>query len=422
MNENLLQFAWQCKLFKSNIMHTTDGLRVEIIDVGQPNKDAGPDFFNAKIKLEDTIWAGNVEIHTLASDWYRHHHDIDKLYDTIILHVVWKSDLNIRRSSGELIPQVELQLMDEVEDRFNSMHQSNGWIRCGALWQDVDSAFARFQLSRMVNERLYRKAEDVGKILAMNTNNWSETFYQVLLKSFGMHTNSLPFESLGKSLPLKCIAKKKDDILAVEAMLFGQAGLLSEKSIDTYERSLYQQYQFLSKMFSLKAIDTTLWKFGKMRPVNFPHVKIAQFASLAQKSNHLFSQIIRCKDLTEIQSHFDCTPSDYWHTHYRFGTVSPFSEKRITKTSINTLIINAVVPLKFAYAIKNENDEMQDDCFSLLEQIPKEDNKIVRGWEELGLRVTNAYESQALVELKTQYCDVNKCLRCNIGHHLLSQK
>lgn len=422
MNESLLQYAWQCKHFKMTQIQTVDGIPLEIIDVGQLNKDAGPDFFNAKVKIGTTMWAGNIEIHLSASDWYRHHHENDLRYDSIILHVVEKSDMRIYRKNGEVIPQMVIELEANMKRNYDLLSQSNGWIRCSALWTNIDKDYLNFQLTRMICERIHRKSREIAQLLESNKNDWSSTFYLVLLKSFGMHTNALPFELLAKSLPLRVLAKHKNNLMEVEALLLGQAGLLHDQPQDEYEATLRKHYDYLRKKFELTPIDGTLWKYSKMRPSNFPHVKIAQFAALIHVSDHLFSKIMESKSNEQIRNLFQCKTSLYWESHYKFGKESAHRSKHLDDSTINTLIINAAVPLLYIYGEKHENQTMQESVLQLLEGIPPEKNNIIERWKELGQEVSNAYQSQALIELKTQYCDLNKCLCCSIGHHLLSNK
>ncbi len=421
MNENLLQFAWQCKLFSFKNLHTTNGSSIEIIDVGQLNHDAGPDFFNAKIKIDNTFWAGNVEIHRNASDWFKHHHETDDRYDSIILHVVEKSDVQIYRKNGELIPQIELSVLQCVKERFEEIKKGEGWIRCEKLWATIDPIFLKFQIAHLTYERVFRKSQMILDLYHANRNDWASTFYQVLCRSFGMHTNTLPFELLAKSLPLNYIAKQRSNLIDIEALLFGQAGLLPATSDESYERALIQSFKHLQAKFSLTPINANLWKFSKMRPSNFPHIRIAQLASMIYHSNHLFSKIIDTKDLTTIRNLLHCTASPFWDTHYRFGKESSKLNKTLTSSAINSLIINAIIPIKFAYYGLKGNELSQDDTLQLLEMIPPEKNNIVEGWKHLDLLSNDAFTSQAIIELKTQYCDLGKCLRCQIGHHLLQQ-
>ena len=421
MNENLLQYAWQCKLFSFKNLHTTDGSCVEVIDVGQLNHDAGPDFFNAKIKIDDTFWAGNVEIHRNASDWFKHHHETDDRYDSIILHVVEKSDTQIFRKNGEKIPQMELSVLQDVKEKYERIKEGEGWIRCEKFWSTIDPIFLKFQISHLAYERVFRKAEIIQDAYHTNQNDWASTFYQVLCRGFGMHTNTLPFELLAKSLPLHDLAKQKNNLSELEALLFGQAGLLPIVSEDQYELLLMQNFKHLQAKFSLNPIDGSLWKFSKMRPTNFPHIRLAQLASLIHHSEHLFSKIIETEDLTTIRNLLQCTPSAYWDTHYRFGKESSKKSKPLTLSAINSLIINVVIPIKFAYLGFKGDELAQDDTLQLLEKIPPEKNSIIEGWEHLDLLSNDAFTSQALIELKTQYCDLGKCLRCQIGHHLLQR-
>lgn len=445
MNESLLQYAWQFRLFATEQIATTDGTPINIIDVGNINYDAGPDFFNAKVKIGDTLWAGNVEIHCLASDWFRHHHDTDDRYDSIILHVVGKSDLNIHRKNGETIPQIELKLKNEILENFNHLKESQQWIRCGALWNRLDPIFLKFQLSYIVYERIRRKAQEILSKQEQNKNDWATTLYQQLTKGFGMHTNALPFEMMAKQTPLKVVAHQQNALLEMEALFFGQANLLREDTDIEYEKSLFAHYRFLKSKYNLSPIDGSLWKFAKMRPTNFPYTKIAQLSALIFQSSHLFSKIIETDDLQQLCQLFHCKASAYWSTHYRFGDSlrqkkdkSTDQEKQLnkssrqlTKTSIHSLIINVVVPIKFAYHEQRSDELTQDDTLQLLEKIPAEKNGLTDNWRTLILPELgedwqdeirwNAYTTQALIELKTQYCDLNKCLRCQIGRYLIGK-
>jgi hypothetical protein len=429
MNENLLQYAWQCRLFVEHDLKSDDGLPLEVIDVGQLNQDAGPDFFNAKIRVGDTIWAGNVEIHSSASDWYRHHHEEDPRYDSIILHVVGRSDVRIYRKDGEPIPQVQLILKSEVEDRFRQLEEGREWVRCASLWRGISSEFLRFQFSRMVYERVSRKAAEINKLLIGSQNDWQSAFYQTLVKGFGMHTNALPFEMLAKSLPFRALQKQRECRQEVEALLFGQAGLLHHEleshEADPYVVSLKKNYIHLQKKYGLEPIDGTLWKFSKMRPSNFPEVRIAQLAALICEEEHLFSKLIESDNVETLQSLLRCTPSEYWDTHYRLGKSSVWKLKQLDGTSLANLLINVVIPMKFAYAERIGDADAQEIALSLLELIPEEKNSIVKGWDEffkqksVDKEGSCAYRSQALIELKSRYCDRNDCLRCPFGSRFL---
>ena len=422
MKEDLLQYAWQYRLYDGSRLLTVDGEPISVINVGELNRDAGPDFFNVKVKIGGTIWAGNVEIHVAASDWYKHHHDEDPRYDSVVLHVVERSDTRIRRTNGDVIPQLELRLDEATLAKYEDFRRPHQWIHCEKHWERITHEFLQLQLCRMLHLRLSRKTEEIFALLEQNHNNWSEVLYRLLAKSFGMHTNAQPFDQLAQSLPIPCLAKHKDHTEQVEALFFGQAGLLEEAPSDDYEALLQREYNFLRHKFGLTPIDPSLWKFARMRPNNSPYVRIAQFAALVHRSNNLFSMILEHMRLAEIRQALRADLSAYWHTHTRFGASSPYSTKRMSDNTLDLLIINAVCPILYAYAIRKEDETIQERIMSLLELIPPEKNHTIEGWKRFGVCAENAFQSQALIELKTQYCDTRKCLQCSIGHKLLARR
>jgi len=421
MKEELLHYVWQYGLFTAKPLRTTNGEEVEIIDCGRKNEDAGPDFFNAKIKIGGTLWAGNVEIHLSSTDWNHHNHSKDKSYNSVILHVVERANYTIYRQNGEEIPQLEITVRSDIKERHELLLASKEWIRCESLWSGLPVEFVRLHLNKLLHERLIRKTDAILKHLAQNNNNWEETFYVFLARNFGMNTNTLPFEMLAKSLPFSFLGKHKDNLVQIEALLFGQAGLLNGEAEDEYFRFLRKEYAFLRQKFSLSPVDPSLWKFSKMRPVNFPQVRIAQFAALIHHSGKLFSQLLETGDLVKLRSFFLHKPSAYWEDHYSFGEVSPKRRKVIGEKSIDVLLINAVVPFLFAFSIKKDLPDIMERAYIILEKIAPEQNSIIEKWKFLGINAESAYDTQALLELKKQYCDEKKCLQCGIGHRLLSK-
>lgn len=421
MNEGLLQYAWQFKLFEMVHMTTVDGVPVEVIDVGQLNRDAGPDFFNAKIRIGETVWAGNVEVHILASDWYRHRHDSDERYDTVILHVVERSDLRVKRRNGDVIPQLELRLLDSLLSGYQLLQGSAAWVRCAPFCHSLDGSFLTYQMSRMVCHRFLRKTEEMRELLRQTNNDWRLLFYQSLLRSLGMHVNALPFELLAKATPLNGLAKVKDSLFCVEAILMGQAGLLEEECGDDYYLQLRKEYLYQRGKYGLQPIAGTLWKYARMRPANFPTLRIAQVAALIHGSEHLFSKVLERTSIDQMRRLFECQVSDYWQTHYRFGKESKRVGHQWNVQTVDLLIINACLPVLFAYGNINEREDLVDRAMSLLEQLPAEENHVTEGWRSLDISVENAYHSQALIELKREYCEKNKCLQCPIGHRVLSR-
>jgi hypothetical protein len=420
VKESILHYIWQYKLFTTTGLQTTDGELVEVIDTGKPNSDAGPDFFNAKIKIGDTLWAGNVEIHTYASDWNSHQHSSDKAYKNTILHVVKYSDIEIYRADGGKIPQIELNYPAIIDLNYESLHAAKLWIPCAAKIHTVPSILITSWKTALLTERLEQKTTHINELLAGNTMNFEEAFYISLAKSYGFGTNGEVFEALARSLPLAILAKHKNNLFQIEALLFGQSGLLREISSDDYESSLCKEFNFLKTKYDLKPIDGSRWKLLRMRPVNFPYVRIAQFAALIHHSIKLFSKITENPELKYISKLFETETSEYWKKHYHFGKTTHNKIKKIGISSVYSIIINTVVPFLFTFADRKGNQELKDKAFALLAEIPAENNVIVSGWKTLNINVENAVDSQALIHLKKNYCDDKKCLRCRIGLKVLT--
>lgn len=418
--ESILHYIWQHRLFNAQHLQTTKGEKVEVLDVGKYNTDAGPDFFNAKIKISDTIWAGNVEIHTRSTDWVKHNHHEDKAYDSVILHVVKVADAEVIRLDGEYIPQLELIYSETIEQNFEELIRQQKWIPCVDKIKNVPSFFIQDWKNALLTERLEQKMQSIHELLNVNNQHWEEAFYVVLARNFGFGTNSQAFENLAKVTPLSVLGKHKDNLFQLEAILFGQAGLLDSSSIDGYSNELLKEYNFLAAKFALHPIDNVQWKLLRLRPDNFPHVRIAQFAYLIHSSSKLFSKIVDKPEVEYLQSLFVCKPSEYWRSHYLFGHVSNEKSKNLGSQSINTILINTVIPFLFCFANNKNNQEMQDKALALLEQIPSERNSIITAWDTIGVKSVSAYDSQALLQLKKCYCDDKKCLRCRIGLKVLT--
>lgn len=420
MKESILHYVWQNKLFVSQEIKTTDGERVEIIDVGRINTDAGPDFFNAKIKIGDTLWAGNVEIHTVSSEWNKHNHQQDKAYDSVILHVVLQADSDVYRIDGTKIPQLELKFPQQIETNYELLFSQQKWIPCADKIDQVPSIVIQSWKNALLTERLEQKMSAIESLLNENNRHWEEAFYITLARSFGFGTNSQAFESLAKSLPLSVLGKHKDQLFQLEALLFGQAGLLDLETYDDYSANLKKEYEFLRAKYELNPLEKSQWKLLRLRPDNFPHVRIAQFAVLIHSSTKLFSKITENPNLAYIRTLFAYETSTYWKANYLFGRESKVRTKRLGEQSINGLIINTVVPFLFCYADQKKNDDLKDRALQILEQLESEQNAIITGWRSLGLHVDNAFDSQSLLQLKKSYCDEKKCLRCRIGHKILT--
>ncbi len=423
MNEEFLHYLWKFRLFNQLNLTTAEGEAIEILKVGEHNFDAGPDFFNAKIKIGDTVWAGNIEIHINASDFYKHSHQNDKAFDTIILHVVYNADTPIKRSTGDVIHTLELKKLinPTVHKNYLRFKSSLDWIPCEKQLGDVPPLIINSTIDKLVLERLENKSKLITQNLELNNYNLEETFYQQLAKSFGFKTNAEPFELLAKSLPILVLAKHKNSLMQIEALLFGQAGMLNEYYKDKYLQTLQNEYAFLRQKFKLNYIDAHLWKYLRLRPVNFPTIRISQFANLIFKSSHLFSKILETEDLLLLKKNLDTTVSEYWLTHYTFDKSAKQSSKKLGEDAINTILINTVVPFLFVYGKYKGEEKYVERALYFLEKTEAENNAIIKKWKNLRLSVKNAYTSQALLQLKNEYCSHKKCLNCTIGNHLLKK-
>ncbi|MCO4291399.1 DUF2851 family protein [Solitalea sp. MAHUQ-68] len=423
MTEELLHFIWKYKLFQIGNLRTTTGELVEIINAGVHNTHAGPDFFNSRIKIGDTIWAGNVEIHRRASDWHKHLHSADKSYDNVILHVVHINDEQIKSTAGYNIPTLDLSnyIKPELLNQYQRLLQNENELPCASLIKSIDEFTLNNWLQRLVIERLEEKTAIIEAELNLTTQNWEETFYRILARSFGFHVNAEPFLLLARSLQSLVLAKHKHNYLQLEALLFGQGGFLNDDLNDEYYSSMKIEYDFLRSKYSLKPIDGYLWKFLRLRPTNFPTIRISQFAMLVFKSSHLFSKIIESEDLKQLESLFKVETASYWQQHYLFGKSSFAKEKILGKESIAVILINAVIPFLFIYGKKLGDEQLAIKALMLLENIKTEQNLIVKQFALAGIKSKSAADSQALIHLKSTYCDKKKCLNCAIGVKLLKK-
>lgn len=422
MKEEFLQFIWKYKLFSQSRLITTEGKKLEIINTGQHNTDSGPDFFNARVRIGETIWAGNIELHQKSSHWNLHKHQQDAAYDNVILHIVEQHDQPIRIKNQEL-PTLEIRYPLELLNNYEELLRSEKWIPCQDKLPEHDPFTLRFWFSSLMIERLESKTDEILSLLKQNQSNWNETFYQLLARNFGMKTNALPFELLAKSTPLQILSKHKNNLFQLEALLFGQSGLLNETLLgDDYFLALRDEYSFLARKYNLRGIESHIWKFMRLRPINFPTVRIAQLAQLIHHSSALFSRILETGTLQELRNLFDITASEYWNTHYRFNKIS--GEKRMKKlgdTAFDNLVINTIVPLMFVYGDQHLNQEMKDRALLFLENTGPEENQIVSRWAGLGIDSRSAFETQALIQLKNNYCTHKKCLNCQLGAKIITK-
>jgi len=420
MKEEILYFIWKHNFFTFNSMLTVDGELLEVIHPGNLNIDSGPDFFNAKIRINDTIWAGNVEMHINSSDWFKHGHQIDPAFDNTILHVVVKDDQPATNSKGRSIPTLIIEYPDMLEWKLLHLTGSGNWIHCAEIFSKFESLTMSMWLSNLMVERLEQKTQQVLNSVDQAKGSWEEAFYQSVARSFGLKVNSLPFELLAKSTPLKVLAKHKNDLFQIESLLFGQSGLLDNvKTKDPYVESLIREYQFLRSKFNLTSMDATLWKNLRMRPTAFPSIRIAQFSNLIHNSSSLFSKVIEIEKVDEILNLFKVHTSDYWNTHYSLGRKSTYSTKKLGDDTIKIVAINSIVPFMFAHGTSVANESLKEKAMRILESLNPEKNSIVSGFRQLGLKAKSAFDSQAMVQLKANYCDEKKFLYCHLGAKLL---
>ena len=419
--EQLLHYVWKYRLYGAASLQTTEGVALSVIDPGIANRDAGPDFFNAKIVVDGTLWAGSVEIHDRASDWLRHHHDQDKAYDGVILHVVGVADMPIARTNGEPIPMLVLPVPSAVREQIDWLLSKELPISCLPRIQEIDSVHITGWMDVLLCERLERKATDLLQWLDQYQGDWNEVFYISLTRSLGFGVNNDAFERLARSLPFRCIQKQRFSQSQVESMLFGQAGMLTESYPDEYYRLLQREYAFLRYKFGLNPLDESVFKQLRLRPRSFPQLKIAQLAALWYQCENLFSKILEANTPGEVKSFFRLQPSDYWQTHYQFGHPSQPSTKWLGDRARDILLINTVVPVFFAYGKHHKQTAYCDRASRLLESIQPERNHIVTAFQQGGIAVRNAGDTQALIQLKREYCEKRKCLYCRIGFRLLKR-
>lgn len=419
--ESLLHYVWKYKLYATHGLKTIDGKEIEIIDPGIHNTDAGPDFFNAKIKIDDKVWAGNVEIHRSSDEWEKHHHHTDKAYNSVILHVAENVNKAVVNEKGQPVPQMLLHVPEKVQQSADYLLKSAGNIPCKNHLPEMPKVLINSWLSVLSIERMERKTNDIFAHLERFNNSWDETFYVMLCRNFGFGLNSDEFERLALSLPYSYIQKHSDSLFRVEALLFGQAGMLEDELPDDYFRRLKNEYDFLKYKYSLKNLDSFLFKKLRVRPQSFPQIRVAQLAALLQASGRLFATVLEKEDYNALRLHFHVNASDYWQTHYSFGNESKQSSKYPGDASLNTILANTVAPILFAYGKKNAAEKYCDRAIHILESIKPERNTIVEEFHQSGIRPKHTLDTQALIQLRKEYCDKRKCLYCRIGHTVLAK-
>ncbi len=427
--EILLHYIWKHRMFPLREMTTTGGDTVEVIDPGLHNSNAGPDFFNAKIKIGGMLWVGNVEIHSKASDWFLHGHDNDPAYDNVILHVVGESDTAVRTSRGDTVRQMQMDVPDSVKQNYRLLLHEDRFPPCHSIVPKLSKLTIHSWMSALQAERLEMKTVAIMKRVKEHNGSWEDAYFGTLARNFGFGVNGDAFEKWSNILSLQSAAHHRDDIFQIEAIFLGQAGLLDPLSVaerkrevaktDSYFVKMNREYAYLSRKFNLQTMDHTLWKFLRLRPQNFPHIRISQLANLYCSRQAGLSQIIACKDVDEIRHLLATHVTPYWETHFSFGSESRKSAKQLSKQSVGVVILNTIIPMLFAYGRYKNNEALCDRALRFMEELKAEDNSIVRMWEECGLEITSAADSQAIVQLKKMYCDNRDCLRCRIGYEFI---
>jgi hypothetical protein len=422
-NEDFLHYIWKFRLFERDNLQTVDSEDLEIFSTGLHNSDSGPDFHNARIRIGDTVWAGNVEVHLSASDWQKHGHTNDGAYDNVILHVVYRNDVPLFLPNGRKVPTLELQsrISNELYNKYHKLVFGNqSFIPCENGIATVDGITMQNWLTRVLVERMEKRSANVAAAIALNKGDWEETFYQFLAANFGFKVNAVPFELMAKSLPQLTLAKNKNNPMQIEALIFGQAGFLEGEFKDEYPLKLQKEYDYLRKKYNLKPIENHLWKFMRLRPQNFPTIRLAQFAALIVQANHLLSKILETKEVKALRGLFtDIKVNDYWEDHYRFDVQSKPSSKNMGDGSVDILLLNTVALFLFSYGKQHQQQYYISRGLKLLENLPAEKNNIIADFVNLGLKIDTAFESQALLELKNNYCNYKKCLQCSVGNKIL---
>jgi hypothetical protein len=424
MKEEFLHYIWKTKQFNPTDLKTEDGQAIHVIHPGEHNFSSGPDFFNAQLIINEMLWSGNVEIHIKASDWLKHKHQHDDAYNNVILHVVYEADMAVKNYRDEVIPTL---VMNERIDmnlyrNYLRLRNSKTKIPCASHIASVPPVLKTAWLGRVLAERLEQKTNEIKTELEQCGNDWEETFYRHIARQFGMKVNAEPFQWLSNYVPFRMLRKQSDNLLQTEALLFGQSGLLPVQADDVYSKALLREYLHLQNKYKLDAMPAHWWKFMRLRPNNFPTVRIAQLAGLFYRQPQLFRTCMEENDVKKLHRIFETPASGYWNDHYRFGKVSKASVKNLGPQAVDTILINTIAPFKFLYAKLKGDENLRQQAIFLLENISPETNVIIRDWENMQFTSYSAADTQALLELKKNYCDKKKCLSCGIGNFILERK
>jgi hypothetical protein len=416
MKEDFLHYLWLYKKFDFANLKTISNKSLTIINSGQYTQLAGPDFFNAQIKIENQKWAGNIEIHINSSDWYLHNHQNDSNYDTVILHVVWNYDTPIFDKNNQEIEVLQIQnYVNSLEiKKYQNLVQAKSWIYCENYIKDVNTFVWDNWQERLFLERLERKTADILKLLEETNNDWEAVLFYLLAKNFGLNTNGESFLNIAKSIGFVVVRKESLESLYLEALFFGQANAIPKEPQDKYTIDLKSWYDYLTHKYALQKVPTVQLQFFKHRPDNFPTIRLAQLASIYATHSNLFSKILVLKTKQDFYDFFDCTISSYWQNHYQLDKISVSKNKNISKSFVDLLLVNTIIPIFFAYN-KNIGKDISEELISLLKSLPQEKNNIISKFGEIGIKVDSAFDSQALLQLKSEYCNQQKCLSCAVG-------
>ena len=431
--EDLVRYVWKHRLFPLAPLLTTDGQEVEVIHPGMENRSDGPDFFNAKVKIAGTLWVGNVEIHGKASDWLLHGHDTNKRYDSVVLHVAGMVDREIVRTDGTPIPQLELKVPEHIINNYAELRKTDHYPPCYRVIPELGNIVIHSFLSSLLYERLDMRSTQIAQRYEAHDKNWDDALFSTIARNFGFGTNGDAFDEWARRMPFRAVDKHADNLQQIEALFFGQAGLLEEDSVPTYYKealasdgyfqTLRREYAFLAHKFDLRPMDYTTWRLLGMRPANFPHVRLAQLAMLYHERRISVSKLLAATDKSSLTELLRVGTSPYWDTHYTFAsTPSAPTKKRVTDNAVTLLLINSVAPFYYSYGRRKDSEQHCEQAVALLEQLKAENNYIIRGWIDCGLIVKHAADSQALIQLKKQYCDRRDCLRCRIGYEYLKKE
>ncbi|GAB4126792.1 MAG: DUF2851 family protein [Raineya sp.] len=423
MKESLLHFVWQYQYFEQQDLRTSTGEKLHIFEVGKANTNAGADFEQVKIQIGDITWQGDAEIHIKASDWRKHQHQYNARYNQVILHIVWEEDEPILRPDGT--PIATLVLKDKIKsnifDKYQYLQASKSEIACEKLIGEVDSLHKTAMLDKALVRRLEQKSSALKELWLGNQKDWEESTYQILAQNFGFKVNSSQFLRLSRLTPLKYLRKHSDQILQIEALLFGQAGFLEQTFAESYPQTLQKEYAFLKAKYSLERMNANQWNFLRLRPANFPTLRIAQFAQMLAQNINLFSFFLYAEKPKTLERMLQVSVSEYWKKHYIFEKEVEKTASTLGKSSLGNILINTICPLLVLYGKENSKQEFIDKAIFFLEQSPAEKNTITEKWRAIGLSPKNAADSQALIEQYNFYCSSKNCLECSVGTKILKQ-